>query len=94
MFNSNEYDFNQIVELVRAERTRQDIQWGGPEHDDEHLKVDWINFIRKQALKALEAIDFGYSASAEDRYYDAVLKITALGFACLESRRRKRVQSL
>ena len=33
---------------ICAERIRQDVQWGGPAHDDAHLPSDWFIFIGRQ----------------------------------------------
>lgn len=30
---------------VVLERQQQDLQWGGPEHDDGHSDRDWADFI-------------------------------------------------
>ena len=34
---------------IHEERKRQDAQWGGPEHDDEHGGLDWQTFIVEHA---------------------------------------------
>jgi hypothetical protein len=36
-----------IVALIVEERERQDAQWGGPEHDDQHTAEEWYDFRRK-----------------------------------------------
>src|SRR6185437_1041008 len=42
-----------ILDEVMAERARQDQQWGGPEHDDEHTGLDWLSYILGHAGKML-----------------------------------------
>lgn len=37
-----------IFKDIHAERHRQDVQWGGADHDDSHRPNDWIAFITKQ----------------------------------------------
>lgn len=44
--------FDQILVEVKAERQRQDKQWGGYAHDSGHSKNDWIALIAKHAGKA------------------------------------------
>ena len=71
-----------VYEAIRAERARQDEQWGGPDHDDDHGGEDWIEFINRFLNKALP-----YTMIA-DEWYDGILKATALGVAALEARER------
>lgn len=64
---------------IRAERERQDEQWGGPEHDDEHDPWDWARLIEHQ--------------TAWDREQDPwcrFVKIAALAVAAIESIERKK----
>lgn len=67
---------------IRRERARQDAQWGGPEHDDEHDLDQWLSFIGKQ-IKKLRAkrVRNRPAASIEA----GLVKIAALGKAALES---------
>lgn len=44
-----------IYDEIRAERERQDAQWGGPDHDDEHGVNDWEGLIGDYIQLALEA---------------------------------------
>lgn len=64
---------------IRAERARQDEQWGGPEHDDEHTPWDWSNLIEQQAFWGRE----------QDPWCRFV-KIAALAVAAIESIERKK----
>lgn len=58
---------------VIEERRRQDAQWGGPEHDDDHAAGDWFGFIEKQMMKT--------TAPRRERF----VKIAALAVAAIEA---------
>jgi hypothetical protein len=75
-----------IFTEVAQERERQDRQWGGPEHDDEHSVLDWAQFIAKQFCLVRE------DANARQRF----VKIAALAIAAVESidRGEERVEAL
>ncbi|WP_062362310.1 hypothetical protein [Variovorax paradoxus] len=60
---------------VSAERNRQDEQWGGTQHDDQHNAVEWVNCISKQLHRLCN--------KAERR--DRLVKIAALAIAAIES---------
>jgi len=64
---------------VLAERTFQDEQWGGPEHDDGHTLADWRDYIVKQADRSVSSCD----ARA------CLVKVAALALAAIESLDRK-----
>lgn len=44
-----------VLEQIAAERRRQDAQWGGPDHDDEHPIEQWIE-LAEQRLQAADAL--------------------------------------
>lgn len=67
---------------IRAERARQDEQWGGPEHDDEHTPWDWARLIECQT-------DWGREKDPWCRF----VKIAALAVAAIESIERKKSQT-
>jgi hypothetical protein len=67
-----------------AECLRQDEQWGGPAHDDQHFTSDFVRFIRKQVTSV--EIDFGKTdADVRSRF----VKIAALGMATVRFLDRK-----
>jgi hypothetical protein len=35
----------EVLQEIREERARQDAEWGGPEHDDQHTPGDWVHII-------------------------------------------------
>ena len=69
---------SQPIADVLAERARQDAQWGGPSHDDQHDPVDWSHFIEEQAY-------WGREQDPRRRF----IKIAALAVAAIESIDRK-----
>lgn len=65
---------------IGVERAKQDIKWGGPEHDDRHSVLDWVGFIATQLEKVMKpGADFN----------QRMIKIAALAIAAMESRSRK-----
>lgn len=45
-----------ILQEFEAERKRQDQQWGGPIHDDQHQPDEWVGMIHEQLDKAEAAL--------------------------------------
>ena len=68
-------DREKLFKLINAEREKQDAQWGGPTHDDQHQASDWARFIYQQ----LEHL------AASDDVQERLVKIAALAIAALES---------
>jgi hypothetical protein len=73
--------FNEITE----ERSRQDQQWGGSEHDDTHDSLDFTMFIQLQALKHNRAFVRNKHIECRER----LIKIAALAVAAVESMDRR-----
>ena len=74
----------QVVE----ERVRQDRQWGGPDHDDDHKRKDWLGFIREHADRATKALQ----GKDLDEYRKQLVEIAALAVAGIESSDRNRAR--
>ncbi len=66
---------------IRAERARQDAQWGGPEHDDRHIISDWRDYRQKFEHRASVTV----SGSNQAMRRDALVKIAALAVAQVEA---------
>lgn len=81
---------------VLEERVRQDAQWGGSAHDDEHEPEDWLRFIHKQWLLAsneaavVQARTTFNVYELLDRADARFIKIAALAFAGLDQNQRRR----
>ena len=71
----------QILQEIRDERERQDQQWGGRTHDDNHSYADWIDYMEHQA----SLLDLRIGGNARERF----IKIAALALAAVESIDRK-----
>jgi hypothetical protein len=69
--------FERAIDFVEEERRQQDIQWGGPPHDDTRTPENWADYMEKQ-LKLFR------TEKSEDR----LKKIAALAIAALEQRFR------
>lgn len=67
---------------VRAERAKQDAQWGGPAHDDQHSDWDWLRFIQRHARLAAAT-----PLNEQARYQ--WVRVAALAVAAIESHDRK-----
>lgn len=72
-----------ICEEFTLERMRQDAQWGGEAHDDEHFRTDWLHYIQHQLNKALVE-------ESRDAFMGRMVKVGALAIAAIQSQLRKR----
>lgn len=63
---------------IMHEREKQDAEWGGPDHDDEHTPLDWTSYIEKHAGKALS-----------QHFRQQMIRVAALAVAAIESYDRK-----
>lgn len=74
---------DKILDEIRAERTRQDSQWGGRFHDDTEDANDWaayiVNFIGKSIQWPLNLTTFRSN----------MVKVAALAVASVEWADRK-----
>lgn len=71
-----------VIAQVITERKRQDMQWGGPAHDDTHDWCDWYSYIDHQLCDR-------YLNGPKEQHRDALVKIAALAVAAIESMDRK-----
>jgi Domain of unknown function (DUF3846) len=70
-----------VFGALDVERAAQDKQWGGPSHDDEHARPEWLDFIEHQIQRAgWETTNVGYR--------NRLIKIAALAVAAIESHDR------
>lgn len=81
-------DVEGVLSEVAAERARQDEQWGGPEHDDEHVPFEWNGFIGLQ----LDAADRATVKRDRAQWRERMIKIAALAVAAIESHDRLSAQ--
>jgi hypothetical protein len=84
---NNESNARDVYADIRAERERQDEQWGGPEHDDEHGPADWLHFIDKQIIAGVFDVELGEQNPGS--YRARLVKTAALAVAAIESHDRK-----
>ncbi|MDA3873984.1 MAG: hypothetical protein PF795_08480 [Kiritimatiellae bacterium] len=70
---------------VFQERKRQDLKWGGPEHDDRHTCTEFRLFILKKMNAAAEASVFDDYEEIRRR----LVQVAALAIAAVESMDRK-----
>lgn len=68
-----------ILSMINEERSCQDQQWGGPEHDEKLTTDEWLNAIYKQMCLIDEAEDEGEVISR-------FIKIAAIAVACIEAK--------
>ena len=81
---------------VSIERMEQDKEWGGQEHDDQHVYPDWLRFIRHQ-LGSIMIIPGGkpdFNAAMREpnnllAFERRMVKVAALAMAAVQSARRK-----
>lgn len=73
-----------VLAQVAAERTRQDRQWGGESHDDEHSPKDWLKYIADHRDRAVKV------QKDPDDYRHRLVVIAALAVAAVEAHDRSR----
>jgi hypothetical protein len=71
----------EVYHLIEEERCYQDKKWGGPKHDKQHSVADWIVFMEIFLGRAKQSLRISQADALAD-----IVKVTALGVACLESR--------
>lgn len=90
---------NNVYDEIKAERDRQDAQWGGPDHDDRHTMLDWPAYITKQLGRYVDAADRPLNVihdpdsrvpprTAQGRAQELrkrMLRIAALAVACIDT---------
>ncbi len=67
-----------VLAEVEEERDRQNLQWGGPEHDIHHGTRDWAAFLVEHLGKALDS-------NRADHYRRRMVQVAALAIAAIES---------
>ncbi len=70
---------------IELERRRQDDQWGGAGHDDQHSIMEWLSYIRKQTERCWDARSPRDHAEQRNR----LIKVAALAVAGIESHDRE-----
>lgn len=73
---------NKVLQDIVAERNAQDVQWGGPAHDDRHAPEEWLEYIEKQLDYANALI--GMSES-DPEYRERLVKIAACAIAAIQA---------
>jgi hypothetical protein len=77
---------------IEAERARQDAQWGGPAHDDEHSLWDWFGYIKRQVTLAGFGAEWAHlrgKSITSSMQRERLIKIAGLAVAAIESLDRK-----
>jgi hypothetical protein len=77
---------DRIIAEFMVERIRQDMQWGGPHHDDTRKEWDWCAYIEKQNFLANAK---SLTDKGRDSWRRRMIKIGALALAAVESYDRK-----
>jgi hypothetical protein len=67
-----------IYEEIQLERQKQDKEWGGPMHDDNHNPHDWITYIVKHLGKS---ITWPFNM---DTFRYQMIRVAALAVAAIE----------
>ena len=84
---------DEIFDGVKAERTLQDLEWGGIEHDRQHTSDEWVMYIEHQLRRLEEEVSTYMVAGrfdyADGRFISRMFKVAALAFAAIESNTTK-----
>lgn len=70
-----------LIQELCDERERQDAQWGGPIHDDQHSAAEWVALATRQLGLA---VDDG-TGQGQERFRRQMLRVAALCMAAIES---------
>ena len=68
------------IELVKIERARQDLKWGGAVHDDQHSVAEFVQLIEDYAGWARTMAGMNSMDKAKTR----LIQVAALAVACVE----------
>lgn len=85
-----------VYDEIQRERERQDMQWGGADHDDLHRIRDWSSMVGKQMTRFNEAAvivpttDFTWEQRAL-LLREKMLKTAAIAVACIDAIDRRLV---
>ena len=77
-----------VLRHVLVERLRQDAQWGGSPHDDQHSPFEWVCWITKHLGKVVSAADAKPVRSPPKGYRESLLAVAALAVAAIEAHDR------
>lgn len=75
-----------VLEQVVEERRKQDRQWGGVNHDDEHERTEWISFLKDHLDRAKKAV---HKSGDLDEYRQQLIEVAALAVAAAEAHDRR-----
>ena len=70
-----------VLEEVQSERARQDLKWGGADHDDKWTPLDWHEMIADYNGWARRMATMGSVDKARMRY----IQVAALAVAAVEA---------
>ena len=76
----------QVLQEIRNERLRQDLEWGGPEHDDSQPIGHYLNYIGEKLCRQA-TLDLMEESVGEVRR--RLVQIAALAVAAVESLDRR-----
>lgn len=88
MMTEMAFTLSPVYQDIEDERERQDAQWGGPEHDDQHSYWDWLDYIERQSVRCQTA---GLARNIPEMRA-RLIKIAALSVAAVQSLDRKQAE--
>lgn len=65
-----------IFKQIREERKRQDEKWGGPKHDDNHSRFEWVSTLKRHINKS--------HPQGKELYRKQLIRVAALAVAAVE----------
>ena len=78
---SRKSNFMDVLAEIVGERAAQDVQWGGPGHDDKHTPSEWACILTEYVDRLPHDCPMDYRTS--------FIKIAAVAVAAVESHDRK-----
>ena len=71
-----------VLQEILKERAAQDEEWGGPGHDNEHSRFDWVKYIREHGGRSVRGL-------AKDDFRKQMIRVAALAVAAVQAYDRK-----
>lgn len=67
---------------IASERVKQDKKWGGPAHDDQHTRNDWLDIIDEHLVRAHDGTDTIWRKQ--------MVRVAAIAIAAIDAEDRRR----
>lgn len=85
---------DELFQKLLEARRRQNAEYGGPPHDDQHTYAFWDAMVLEHSARAVDWIhtakgEGGATRENIQQFEDEMVEVAALAVAAIESARRK-----